>query len=45
LIERAAADFEIEVARSFVVGDRYRDVEMAHAAGAQGVLVLNRLRA
>ncbi len=40
LIERAAADFEIEVARSFVIGDRYRDVEMAHAAGTQGVLVL-----
>jgi D-glycero-D-manno-heptose 1,7-bisphosphate phosphatase len=40
LIARAAADFGIEVASSFVIGDRYRDVEMAHAAGAQGVLVL-----
>jgi D-glycero-D-manno-heptose 1,7-bisphosphate phosphatase len=40
LIAQAAADFSIDVARSFVIGDRYRDVEMAHAAGAQGVLVL-----
>jgi D-glycero-D-manno-heptose 1,7-bisphosphate phosphatase len=40
LIARAAADFGIDVAHSFVIGDRYRDVALAHAAGAQGVLVL-----
>ncbi|MBI1761054.1 MAG: HAD family hydrolase [Acidobacteria bacterium] len=40
LIKQAAADFGIDVARSFVIGDRYRDVEMGHSAGAQGVLVL-----
>jgi D-glycero-D-manno-heptose 1,7-bisphosphate phosphatase len=40
LIKQAAADFGIDVARSFVIGDRYRDVEMGHNAGAQSVLVL-----
>lgn len=40
LIWQAAADFGIDVARSFVIGDRYRDVEMGHNAGAQSVLVL-----
>ncbi len=40
LLTRAAAEFGIDVARSFVIGDRYRDVELAHRAGAQGVLVL-----
>jgi D-glycero-D-manno-heptose 1,7-bisphosphate phosphatase len=40
LIWQAAADFGINVARSFVIGDRYRDVEMGHNAGARSVLVL-----
>jgi D-glycero-D-manno-heptose 1,7-bisphosphate phosphatase len=40
LIERAAHDFGLDLARCVVVGDRYRDVEMAHRAGASGVLVL-----
>ncbi len=40
LIVQAANDFNIDIARSFVIGDRYRDVEMGHNAGAQSVLVL-----
>jgi D-glycero-D-manno-heptose 1,7-bisphosphate phosphatase len=40
LLTRAAQDFDLDLAQSFVVGDRYRDVEMAHRAGASGVLVL-----
>lgn len=40
LIRRAAADFGIDVMRSFVIGDRYRDVEMGHNAGTQSGLVL-----
>lgn len=40
LLTRAAQDFGLDLAQCFVVGDRYRDVEMAHRAGARGVLVL-----
>jgi len=40
LIESAARDFRLDLAQCFVIGDRYRDVEMAHRAGASGVLVL-----
>jgi D-glycero-D-manno-heptose 1,7-bisphosphate phosphatase len=40
LIERAAKDFDLGLDECFVVGDRYRDVEAGHAAGASGVLVM-----
>ncbi len=40
LLERAAREHHLDLRRSFVVGDRYRDVESAHRAGARGVLVL-----
>jgi D-glycero-D-manno-heptose 1,7-bisphosphate phosphatase len=40
LILRAARELNIDLARSVVIGDRYRDVEMGHRAGARGVLVL-----
>lgn len=40
LLTQAAADWRLDLADCFVVGDRYRDVAMAHAAGARGVLVL-----
>ena len=40
LLLRAAADLEIDLAQSVVIGDRYLDVEIAHAVGAQSILVL-----
>ena len=40
LLERAAREHDIDLSRSFVVGDRYGDVELAHAAGGRGLLVL-----
>lgn len=40
LLSRAAADFGLDLRRCFVVGDRYKDVELAHRAGAAGVMVL-----
>jgi D-glycero-D-manno-heptose 1,7-bisphosphate phosphatase len=40
LLERAAEEHSLDLSHSFVVGDRYADVEMAHRAGARGVLVL-----
>ena len=40
LLERAAREHGLELARSYVVGDRYADVEMAHGVGGRGILVL-----
>ena len=39
MIHSAARDLALDVSRSFVVGDRWRDIEMAQAAGATGILV------
>jgi D-glycero-D-manno-heptose 1,7-bisphosphate phosphatase len=39
MLERAFREHGIDLRRSFVVGDRYGDVETAHAKGARGVLV------
>jgi D-glycero-D-manno-heptose 1,7-bisphosphate phosphatase len=39
LVERAAADLEIDLARSWVVGDRLGDLELAWRVGARGALV------
>jgi D-glycero-D-manno-heptose 1,7-bisphosphate phosphatase len=41
LLHRAAREHGVDLARSFVVGDRYADVAMAHAVGGRGVLVLS----
>jgi D-glycero-D-manno-heptose 1,7-bisphosphate phosphatase len=41
LLQRAAAEHGIDLARSFVVGDRYLDVALAHATGGRGVIVLS----
>lgn len=39
LLERAASEHHLDLRRSFVVGDRYGDVELAHRVGARGILV------
>ncbi|HYG80879.1 MAG TPA: HAD family hydrolase [Pyrinomonadaceae bacterium] len=41
LIERAARDFDIDLAQSWMVGDRYSDVELAHNAGTRSAFVLS----
>ena len=41
LIHRAAEDFEIDLARSWMVGDRYGDMELAHNAGVRAAFVLS----
>jgi D-glycero-D-manno-heptose 1,7-bisphosphate phosphatase len=39
MVERAAAELKLDVSRSFVIGDKWLDVELAQNAGARGVLV------
>ncbi|HPA59775.1 MAG TPA: HAD hydrolase-like protein, partial [Synergistales bacterium] len=36
---RAAKDLDIELSRSFVIGDKRSDMELARAIGAKGILV------
>jgi len=40
MVEQAAREQALDLAASWVVGDRYADLEMAHAAGARGMLVM-----
>jgi D-glycero-D-manno-heptose 1,7-bisphosphate phosphatase len=40
LIQEAARDLDLDLAQSYAVGDRYRDVETAANAGVKGILVL-----
>jgi D-glycero-D-manno-heptose 1,7-bisphosphate phosphatase len=40
LLERAAREHALDLAGSWIVGDRYADLEMGHAAGARGILVM-----
>ncbi len=39
LIDRAVKDLDIDLARSFMVGDKWSDVELGHRAGVRAVLV------
>ena len=39
MLKRAAADLGLDLARSFVVGDKLQDLEAGAAVGARGVLV------
>jgi D-glycero-D-manno-heptose 1,7-bisphosphate phosphatase len=41
LIKRASEDFEIDLANSWMVGDRYSDIELAHNAGLRSAFVLS----
>lgn len=39
MLQQAARELQLDLHRSFVVGDRYGDLELAHRAGARGILV------
>ena len=39
MVEQAVEELGLDVARSFVVGDKWLDVELARNAGARGILV------
>lgn len=41
LINRAASDFDIDLTHSWMVGDRYSDIEMARNAGLKSAFVLS----
>jgi D-glycero-D-manno-heptose 1,7-bisphosphate phosphatase len=40
LIFQAARDLDLDLSRSYLVGDRYKDLETAANAGVRGILVL-----
>jgi D-glycero-D-manno-heptose 1,7-bisphosphate phosphatase len=40
MVDRASRDFEIELSRSFVAGDRLCDVQLGQAIGIPGILLL-----
>jgi len=40
LLERAAHEHALDLGASWVVGDRYADIEMGHTAGSRGMLVM-----
>lgn len=39
MLQNAARDLGLDLSRSWVVGDQWRDIELARRAGAQGILV------
>lgn len=39
MLERAAREHALDLHHSFVIGDRYADIDLARRAGAQGILV------
>lgn len=41
MLQRAVDEFGIDLTRSFVVGDRYGDVELAYNGGAHSIFVLS----
>ena len=41
LIFRAAKDFDIDLKNSWMIGDRYSDVELAHNGGVRSALVMS----
>jgi D-glycero-D-manno-heptose 1,7-bisphosphate phosphatase len=40
LMQQAARHLDLDLTRSYLVGDRYKDIETAANAGAKGILVL-----
>jgi D-glycero-D-manno-heptose 1,7-bisphosphate phosphatase len=41
MLRRAVDEFGIDLSRSFVVGDRYGDIELAYNAGAHSIFLLS----
>ncbi len=41
MIRRAAEEFDIDLGASWMIGDRYGDIEFAHNAGVRAAFVLS----
>ncbi len=39
MVEQAVGDLDLDVARSWVIGDKWLDVDLGHAVGARSILV------
>jgi D-glycero-D-manno-heptose 1,7-bisphosphate phosphatase len=39
MLRQAAADLDLDLSRSFTIGDKWTDVEVGRAAGGKGILV------
>jgi D-glycero-D-manno-heptose 1,7-bisphosphate phosphatase len=39
MLKRAAEELDVDLAQSFIVGDRWRDVDCGHAAGCQTIFI------
>ena len=39
MLKRAAAELDIDLSQSFLVGDRWRDIDCGHAAGCQTIFI------
>ncbi|OGR07617.1 MAG: hypothetical protein A3K23_04915 [Desulfobacca sp. RBG_16_58_9] len=40
MIKQAAQEHDLDLSKSYLIGDRYRDIEAAANAGVKGILVL-----
>jgi D-glycero-D-manno-heptose 1,7-bisphosphate phosphatase len=40
MLKQAEAEFNIDLKKSFIIGDKIIDIQMAHAVGAKSILVL-----
>jgi len=39
MVERAVSELQLDLRRSYLIGDRERDIQLAHRVGAKGILV------
>jgi D-glycero-D-manno-heptose 1,7-bisphosphate phosphatase len=40
MLEKAAAEFQIDLSQSYIIGDRYTEILMGHKIGVRSILVL-----
>lgn len=41
MIERAVSELQLDLKRSYIVGDHFRDVQLARTVGAKAVLLVS----
>ncbi len=39
MVERAVSELQLDLRRSYLIGDRERDIQLAHRVGAKGILI------